>query len=166
MRDGLQDLLDKRELDELISRTMHAMDTHDWPTYRAGLVEEAEFDFTDHGVATDDAAQVMKGADNFVSILASVIEGFDATQHSVTNILHTLKGDTAFTACYVVAEHFLNNDRGDRNVGCGGRYLIDTRRTPEGWRIVKLKFSTYWFRGNTNLYQLAGEAVAKRAKAA
>jgi hypothetical protein len=165
MADTLQTLLDKRELDELIHRTMHAMDSHDWPGYRAGLVADAEFDFTDHGVATDDANDVMKGADNFVAILASVIEGFDATQHIVTNILHQLDGDRATTSCYVLAEHFLNNDRGDRNVGCGGRYTIDTRRTPEGWRIARLKFTTSWFRGNTSLYQLAGEAVAKRKQA-
>src|SRR4051812_16656169 len=118
MADTLQTLLDKRELDELIFRTMHAMDSHDWPGYRASLVPDAEFDFTDHGVATDDANDVMKGADNFVAILASVIEGFDSTQHIVTNLLHKIDGDRATTSCYVLAEHFLNNNRGDRNVGC------------------------------------------------
>ena len=78
------------------------------------------------------------------------------------NILHTLDGDTAKTNCYIYADHYLTNDRGDRNVACGGRYEIASRRTAEGWRIVRLKFVTSWFSGNTNLYKLAGETVARR----
>ena len=161
--DDLQTLLDKRALDEMVHACMHAMDTHDWPQYRARITDDAEFDFTDHGVATDSASAVMRGADVYLPILASVIEGFDATQHTVTNLLHEVNGNAAHTRCYVCAEHFLNNDRGGRRVTCGARYLIDSVRGADGWRIQRLKFLTFWFDGNTALYQLAGQATAARA---
>lgn len=162
MADELRSLLDKRALDEMVYKCMHAMDTHDWPLYRANIVDDASFDFTDHGVATDDAGDVMRGADNYLAILSSVIEGFDSTQHSITNMYHEIDGDRASTRCYVLAEHFLNNDRGDRNVACGARYHIEAVRTGEGWKIQHLKFLTFWFRGNTSLYEIAGNRRAAR----
>jgi|GEM_PF-1400995 len=165
MADSLQILLDKRALDEMVFKCMHAMDTHDWALYRAQITDDAEFDFTDHGVATDDAAEPMRGADNYLAVLDSVISGFDATQHCVTNMYHELDGDSAKTKCYVYAEHFLNNSRGDRRVACGARYLIDAVRSDDGWKIKHLKFKTFWFDGNTSLYALAGKVTATRASA-
>ena len=164
MRDTLEDLLDKRELDELMYKTMHAMDGRDWPAYRRNCLADAAFDFTDHGAAGDETAAVMVGADLFLADLSTVCEGFDATQHAITNMVHTLAGDSARTNCYVHAEHFLENDRGDRSVTCAGRYEIESRRTPEGWRIARLRFVTSWFRGNTALYGLARKRSTARIK--
>jgi hypothetical protein len=163
MADETQMLHDKRALDEMVYKCMHAMDTHEWPLYRAQLTDDAEFDFTDHGVATEEAADVMRGADNYLAVLRSVIEGFDATQHCISNMFHDVTGDSAKTQCYVLAEHFLNNSRGGRRITCGARYHIDAVRMVEGWRIKRLKFLTFWFDGNTSLYQLAAQAVARRA---
>ena len=165
MSEKLQELMDKRALDELIYSTMHAMDSSDWPAYRKGMTDDAEYDFTSHGVATDKAAEIMKGADYFITVLAGVLEGFESTQHHVTNILHTLNGDTATTNCYVFSEHFLNNDRGDRSVSCGGRYEVATVRTAQGWKVVKWRFIASWFRGNTMLYQLASAIARQRSEA-
>jgi hypothetical protein len=164
MSEALQDLLDNMALNELIYSRLHAMDARDWVAYRAGLLDDAEFDFTDHGVATDKAAEIMKGADYFVTILQSVIDGFDATQHHATNLLHQVNGDTAESSSYVYAEHFLSNDRGDPSVTCGGRYKVTSQRTTDGWKVKKWRFETSWFRGNTMLYKLATDAAGKKAQ--
>lgn len=165
MADELQILLDKRALDEMVYKCMHAMDTHDWALYRAQVVDDAVFDFSDHGVATDDAAEPMRGADNYIAILASVITGFDSTQHCVSNMFHEVSGDTAKTKAYVYAEHFLNNDKGGRRISCGARYHIDAVKSAGQWKIKHLKFLTFWFDGNTSLYGLAGKAAAAKQKA-
>ena len=55
MTDLLQELLDKRALDELIFRTMHALDACDWRAYGASFVADAAFDFTEHGAAPPEA---------------------------------------------------------------------------------------------------------------
>lgn len=161
MSDILLEMLEKRALDELIYSTMHAMDANDWVAYRKGILDDAEFDFTEHGVASEDASEIMKGADYFISTLESVLGGFEATQHHVTNMIHRIDGDTARTDCYVYAEHFLNNDRGDRSVTCGGRYQVDSLRTADGWKVKKWKYYVSWFRGNTMLYKYASERAAK-----
>jgi hypothetical protein len=160
--DQLQLLTDKRALDEMVYRCMHAMDTHQWQLYREQITDDAEFDFTDHGAATDDANEPMRGADNFLTILASVIEGFDSTQHCVSNMFHEVSGDVAKTHCYVYAEHFLNNEHGGRRIACGGQYHIDAVRVDQRWKLSRLKWKTFWFEGNTSLYQLAGKRVAQR----
>lgn len=152
-----KELFDKRALDELIYGAMHAMDGHDWAAYRKNLLDDAEFDFTRHGVASERAGEIMRGADYFVTVLASVLEGFDATQHHVTNLLHEIDGDTAISKSYVYAEHFLMNDRGDPSVTCGGRYVVTSQRAESGWKVAKWLYLPAWFRGNTMLYQYASD---------
>jgi hypothetical protein len=160
--DALQTLLDKHALDHLIYSSMHAIDSGDWSNYRKGFAEDVEFDFTDHGVAPSETAKPMTGIDYVITIMRSVMDGFDAAQHHVTNMVHHLDGDTATTDCYVYAEHFLNNDRGDRSISLGGRYHVSSRRTDNGWQVTKWRFATSWFRGNPMLYQLAAEIAARQ----
>jgi hypothetical protein len=158
----IQTLSDKRELDELIYGAIHALDKSDWETYRVFFLEDVEFDFREHGVATEKANDVMRGIDLFIPVVSSVMTGFEAAQHHLTNMVHRLKGDQAHSECYVYAEHFLNNDRGDRSVTVGGSYEIDTVRTEHGWKVSKWKLRASWFRGNPMLYQLAAEAAARK----
>jgi len=163
MTDLLQELLDKRALDELIFRTMHALDACDWPAYRASFVEDAAFDFREHGAAPPQARQVIIGIDTIIALQKSVIEGFDTAQHHVTNMVHSIDGDNAVTDCNLYAEHFLNNDRGDRSVSLGGRYQVSSRRHADGWKVHRWRFYSPWIRGNPMLYQLAVEVTSARA---
>jgi hypothetical protein len=163
MTDPLKELLDKRALDELIFRTMHALDACDWRAYGASFVQDAAFDFREHGAAPPEARQVIVGIDTVIALQRSVIEGFDTTQHHVTNMIHTIDGDGAVTDCYLYAEHFLNTDRGDRSVSLGGRYQVTSRRYPDGWKVHRWRFYSPWLRGNPMLYQLAVENTSARA---
>jgi hypothetical protein len=63
--------------------------------YRKGVMGNAEFNFTEHGLGTHSASDLMKDADHYIiSIARAVLDGFEATQHQVTNIVHRLDGDT------------------------------------------------------------------------
>lgn len=162
MTDPLHQLLDKRALDELIVRTMHALDDCDWRAYRDSFVEDVVFDFREHGAAPPEARQLIVGLETIVALQKSVIEGFDLTQHHVTNMLHAIDGDSATTDCYLYAEHFLNTDRGDRSVSLGGRYEVSSRRHAHGWKVHRWRFHSPWLRGNPMLYQLAVENTSAR----
>lgn len=159
----LETLCDKRALDEMLFRYALALDRRDWGQYRNLLTDDVVFDFCDHGSVGAGTPEFVSGRDNVANAAAKVMAGFDATQHCITNIVHEIAGDNATTRCYLTAEHFLNNDRGDRNVGCGARYEIDARRTGEGWKIAKLRFITLWFRGNTGLYAMAAANAARKS---
>lgn len=163
MSDLLKELLDKRALDELIFRTMHALDARDWRAYGTSFVEDVVFDFREHGAAPPEARQIIVGLDKIIAIQQSVIEGFDIAQHHVTNMVHVIDGDRATTRCYLYAEHFLNTDRGDRSVSLGGQYEVSSRRYPDGWKVQRWRFHSPWLRGNPMLYQLAVEKTSGRA---
>lgn len=163
MSDPLKELLDKRALDELIFRTMHALDACDWAAYRTSFVDDVTFDFREHGAAPPEARQLVIGVDRIVALQASVIEGFDAAQHDVTNLVHRIDGDEAVSDCNLYAEHFLNSNRGDRSVTLGGRYQIHSRRYADGWKAYRWRFYKPWLRGNPMLYQIAVEVTSARA---
>jgi hypothetical protein len=166
MNELVKELLDKRALDELIFRTVHALDACDWRAYGTSFVDDVVFDFREHGAAPPEARQLIVGLDKIIALQKSVIEGFDIAQHHVTNMVHAVDGDDATTDCNLYAEHFLNTDRGDRSVSLGGRYQVSSHRYVEGWKVQRWRFHRPWMRGNPMLYQLAVERTsAKRLEA-
>lgn len=163
LSDLLREISDKIALDELVYCSMLAMDARDWAIYRSKLTDDAVFDFVDSGAAIDDSAEPVVGGDKFVEVLSSVIDGFDSTQHVVTNMYHSVGGNRAKTHCYVVAEHFLNNACGDKSISSGAHCEIECDKTRFGWRISKLRLHNLWYRGNTSLFQLAAQRSSSAA---
>ena len=158
----LDTTIEKRALDELVFRYAMALDQKDWTQYRQLLIVDVVFDFSDHCLAEAGVSKIVRGADAVVSAAMTAMQGFEATQHCITNTVHKISGTRAATRCYLIAEHFLNNSRGDRNVGCGALYEIESRRTSDGWKIAKLTFNTLWMRGNTGLYAIAAEQASHK----
>jgi 3-phenylpropionate/cinnamic acid dioxygenase small subunit len=154
----LQDLLDKRALDELIFRQAIAVDEHDWDAYRACFDDEVHFDFTDH---TDRVIGkgfgIVESGDEWLEKVIAAVSGFEGTQHLISNTVHQLDGDRATSVCLIVAEHFLNTDRGDRSITMGGIYRFGSVRKRDGWRIKDWHLKVLWYRGNPSLYKLAAE---------
>jgi hypothetical protein len=91
-------------------------------------LDDAEFDFTDHGVATDAVVEIMKGGNYFLAALRSLTDEFDATQHAISNIFRGLDGASALMRCYVYAERFLAYDRDDPRVTRETALKRDRRR--------------------------------------
>ena len=153
----LQELADKRALDELISRQALAQDRHDWVTYRACLADgEVYFDFTDH---TDRVIGkhigIERSADAWLEKVKSVMPGFDGSQHLISNLLHSVRGDEAHSECFILADHFLNNENGDRSITMAGIYTFDSTRTASEWKIRRWVLKILWYRGNPSIYHLA-----------
>ena len=156
--DILQELADKSALDELVYRQALAVDRHDWPTYRACFEDDIDFDLSDH---TDRVVGrgfgILRSGDVWVSQVMQLVRGFDSHQHLISNACHTVKGDHAETVCHVLAEHFLNNDCGDRSISVGGIYTMGCVRRQSGWKIKTWRMKVLWYRGNPTLYRLAAE---------
>lgn len=157
---ALQHLLDKRALDELIYRQANAVDRHDWAAYRACFDDDVHFDFTDH---TDRVIGkgfgIVNSGDKWVAQVIHAVSGFEGTQHVISNAVHTVNGDRAETECQILADHFLNNDRGDRSITMGGIYTFSSVRKADGWKIKTWHLKVLWYRGNPSLYHLAGEKM-------
>jgi hypothetical protein len=160
----LQMLLDKKALDELIYTQAMALDAQDWKTYRSCFADEVNFDFSEHvervvgqkiGAATD--------PDQWVRNSASVIPGFDSTMHTIASPVHAVRGDTASSRCYIIAEHFLNDFGGERSTTSSGIYTFDSIRTSDGWKIKNWRLKVLYYRGNLALYRVAAERVRERS---
>ena len=161
----LQELADKRALDELICRQALAQDKRDWPTYRACLADgEVHFDFTDH---TDRVVGkhigIERSADAWLEKVKTVMPGFDGSQHVISNLLHAVEGDEAHSECFILADHFLNNETGDRSITMAGIYTFDSMRSTAGWKIRRWVLKILWYRGNPSIYQLAQQRAATLA---
>lgn len=156
-----QILEDKRALDDLIYTQTMAMDTRDWATYRRCLADEIDFDLRDHferfagkgaGLATDPDAMI-EGA-------RAILPGFDATMHSVTNLVHTVDGDSATSVCFTVGQHYLNNELGDRNLDTAMHSTYGCVRSAAGWKIRSLVLKVVYYKGNISLFDIAAKKVA------
>lgn len=152
-------LLDRAEISDVFHRYALGVDMRDWEKFRSCFTDDVEADFTSIWPGL-----VVKGADEWVGRAEALIEGFDATQHIITNHTHDIRGDSAHSTSYLHAQHVCKNDMGtDENV-LAGYYEYDLVRTNEGWKIKKYSLTVTWATGNHAVWKLAADRMqAKQA---
>jgi hypothetical protein len=126
---SLQEMSDRIEIQDLLVRYAHAVDTRDWKQFAGLFTEEAVVDYTAFGGPCGTVEEV-------TAFLAAVLPMFAATQHLVANSAVTLDGDraTARTMCHNPMA--LPGEEGEAGLLlCGLWYVDELRRTPEGWRL-------------------------------
>ena len=161
MGDDLRGLLDRAEIGDVVHRYASAIDLGDWALLADCFTEDLVADFRSFGVR-----EVFRGkAADWIALVASTIDGCDATQHLIANLVHDIQGDAATCTAYVRAEHFLINDRGDDSYTVGGYYTLRLQRTERGWRISQYSLTVTWSRGNRHVLALATRRAAKGEQA-
>lgn len=136
----------------------YGIDTRDWHLYRGIFTDEIRMDFTSYnGNPPSDMR-----ADDWVDGVKVLFTGLDATQHSMSNPLVEVDGDTARCRMYMQAEHFFITDQGDNSYVLGGYYDDRLVRTDAGWKICAVTLNVLWHRGNRHIMTLATEVGARR----
>lgn len=151
---------------ETVFRFAYGIDRRDWVGYRSIFVEPPgviEFDYSSyHGRPAS-----RMGVDAWIEGVTPLFSGLDATQHSMSNPLVEISGDTARCRVYMQAAHFLWRDdleamtgSADPEFSIGGYYddrLIRTRDTDGEplWRIERVALTVWWRRGNEAIMELA-----------
>jgi 3-phenylpropionate/cinnamic acid dioxygenase small subunit len=125
----LQEISDRLEINELLVRYSHAVDTQDWEAYARVFTPDATIDYTEMGGPRGDVPST-------VEFLRTAMATFLSYQHMVSNTVLSIEGDTATarTICY----NPMVLDRGEGNTHvffCGLWYRDVIVRTPDGWRI-------------------------------
>ena len=103
----------------------------------------------------------------FLPIAIGFMRMFVATRHEITTVLVEDNGpDDARVEAYVRAWHRIGEDR---TLEVLGRYLVEVRRTPEGWRFAHFSevidwgeeraTDPAWFAGNTDMPKGARDAT-------
>ena len=131
-----QTLLDRMEIIDVQTRYATGVDTRDRDVYRSCFTGEIDLDMSGMGMG-----EPMKvSADVWVDQALSLVSNFESTQHMITNHVITVDGDRAICVAYVQAQHY--NPQNTYTVG--GYYANTLVRTPEGWKISKLRLTPTW----------------------
>jgi hypothetical protein len=145
---------DRLNVAETVYRYAYGVDLRDFALYRSIFAERVAFDFTSyHG----GEATVMT-ADEWVAGVRQLFTGLAATQHSMTNPITSIDGDTAACRMYVRAHHVYDADDPASWYTIGGYYddtLVRSADGPVGWLLTGVTLTVLWRRGDPRIMSLA-----------
>ncbi len=127
-------------------------DLRQWSQLQELFTEEVTIDYTSlfEGEVQNISSQQL------MTQWQSLLPGFDATQHLITNHQITVNGDKATVLAYVRATHKL----GDEMWVVGGYYVDELVRTDEGWKIKAIQYNALYEEGDRSLLEQAAARVA------
>jgi hypothetical protein len=136
-----EEIADRIEIDDLITRYATAVDTKDWALYRTVFTDDAVIDYTSAGGIRGSLGEV-------VEWLSHALKLFPMTQHLITNRHVVLEGDTASGRSYYYNPLGRPDGKGAMQLLFFGGYYNDRfRRTADGWRIAERIEETAWVDG-------------------
>ena len=146
----IADLVDERDVLDVVHRFAAGMDLRDWDAYRAVFTDELLLDYTSYR----GGAPTVVSADDWVERVRRRFATMLATQHSLSNHRIELDGDEARCLTYVEAMHVAEIDGVEQWCLIGGQYDDLVRRTAQGWRISRKKLSVRWTIGDRRVLDL------------
>jgi len=137
-RHRVQELLDRTEITDLISRLGLWLDEKRFDDARSILTEDATADTPGGSVQGVDllAEQARRNHD------------VDRTQHVITNVLIDLDGDRATVRANLIVTFIPRAEAPGSHFEMGERYHFQAVRTPQGWRLSRVQASPLWTSGS------------------
>ena len=131
----MQTLGDRLEINDLLTRYAHSVDSKDWALYRSVFTDDAFIDYESAGGIKGDREAV-------ADWLEKTMVGFPMTQHLISNIDVKIDGDRAS-----VRAMFYNpmGMPSGKTFWCGGFYNHSLVRTADGWKSERLIEESSWF---------------------
>jgi len=136
-RPTLEELQDRFEIDELLTRYAQAIDDKTFDVLDTVFTPDAHVDYTSAGGIAGDFPTVK-------AWLAEILPTFPSYQHLVGNRRVRLDGDTA-TAISTFHNPMVMAD--GQMFFCGGEYHDRLVRTADGWRIAERIEKTFYASG-------------------
>ncbi len=127
----VQELSDRMEIQDLLVRYSHAVDSRDWVAFRRVFTADAHIDYTVFGGPAG-------GLDVIVPFLEAAMPMFSSFQHMIGPPMIDLDGDTARSRTICFNPMVYTKPDGDPHVFfCGLWYVDRLVRTTDGWRIAE-----------------------------
>jgi 3-phenylpropionate/cinnamic acid dioxygenase small subunit len=126
---SLQEISDRLEIQELLVKYAHAVDTRDWDAFEQVFTPDATIDYTEMGGSRGNVAETR-------AFLEMAMPNFAGFQHMISNTVLEIDGDTA--KARTICHNPMVIDKGDGETHvffCGLWYRDVLKRTPDGWRI-------------------------------
>lgn len=139
----LQNLSDRLEIDDLLTRYTFAIDQHAWDRLDDVFTADAHIDYTASGGIAGPFPEVK-------SWLAETLPMFTGMQHFVTQKEVLIEGDTARVRAYFLNPlQIASTDAAGGEpwqLDIGGVYVHELVRTEQGWRSRRLSEELMWRR--------------------
>lgn len=128
---SLQQISDRIEIQDLLTRYTVAIDTKDWSLLDSCFLPDAVVDYTATGGIQGRYPEVR-------AWLEKALAPFPVTVHYISNSTVELDGDRASSRTYVINPMGFPNPDGSLHMfTVGGYYVDELARTADGWRIAK-----------------------------
>jgi SnoaL-like domain len=135
---SLQELSDRAEIQDLLTRYCYAVDDRDWGSYRRLFTPDAIIDDTVTG-------GIRSGVEEHVSYLTRALAKIRISQHAISTLLLDVEGDHARARLHCSCPMVV--DLGDSRTQVffqGLWYRNRLARTAEGWKLKELMEEGYW----------------------
>ena len=123
-------LLDRAEIEDIITTYAYSVDTRDWPLHGALFKESFQ----------QRAGAAYRKVDNQDRLgrMVKYFKSFTSTQHLGFPLVIQLDGDTAYATASLHARHFDESGDPKDNTLLFGQYEFWFERTAEGWKVSQL----------------------------
>ncbi|MBP8235891.1 MAG: nuclear transport factor 2 family protein [Rhizorhabdus sp.] len=134
---SLQEMSDRLEIQDLITRYAYAIDEQDWDALDRVFTADAVIDYTDLGGAKGSLSETK-------AYLAQAMPTFPAFQHLSTTTRIDIDGDSAKTRTILFNPMVMNHEGEERVFFIGLWYNDELVRTADGWRIRHRREQKCW----------------------
>ena len=138
----LQEISDRLEIADVLTRYTRAIDTGDWDKLDTVFTPDAQIDYTESGGIAAGFAEVKPWLAEMLPMF------FSKRMHTLGQLDYTLRGDEADVTAYFDNPMLMDDGQGGQKVvEVGGMYHHTLVRTADGWRSRKLHEEVIWKRG-------------------
>src|SRR5688572_5447596 len=128
---SLQEISDRIEIQDLLTRYALAIDTKDWALLDTCFVPDAHLDYTSTGGKKGPYPELRQW-------LAEVLSRFAVTMHFIGNVSVRIEGKTAQARSYLWNPMGVGKTEGALDwFAVSAHYVDELVRTGDGWRIEK-----------------------------
>ena len=152
------DYADSLAVAETVYLYATGVDRRDWALYRSLFADDVAIDFSSFDPRL---APGVVSADDWVAGLIPLFSGLSATQHSMSNPLPVIDGDTATISMYVQAHHVYDPEDPASWYTVGGYYDDTLVRLDSRWLLSGVRLTVTWEAGDPTIMELA-RAAGKR----
>ena len=153
------DAADKLAVAETVYRYATGVDRRDWALYRSLFADTVTIDFSSYD---PNLPPRQMSADEWIAGLVPLFSGLAATQHSMTNPLATIDGDTAAITMYVQAHHVFDPTDAASWYTIGGYYEDTLARVDGRWLLTGVRLTVTWRAGDPGIMELARAEGTRR----
>src|SRR5687768_13500657 len=133
-----QEISDRIEIHEVLTRYCHAVDERDWDTYRTVFAEDAVIDDVVTGGIRSDV-------EDHVGYLQRALRSIRLSQHTISTILLDVQGDSATAKVQCICPMVVAMPNGAaQTMLLGVRYRDRLSRVDGRWRISELIEENFW----------------------